>query len=270
MGFLHELYLSEDENTFFNKYGFIARERHVINRTVDFHWHDYFELEIVTDGTGTHFINNNKFPLSCGSAFLLTPSDLHSITGFDDFKVLNICFRGDLLPEKINNFILSNNNLECNLSESELSYILKQIDVIKNINTDFLFDRELVTNIISQIILQILEKTTLTKNVKTSSLTQKTISFMMKNFKKDITLFEVSKEFSVTPKHLGAVFKKSMGISFHEYLNNLRLKFACKLLTSSDISVKEVAFASGYNSVEHFLYVFKKHLKTTPKAFKTF
>lgn len=268
MGFLHELELSDAENRFFNKYRFIAREREVINRTVDFHWHDYFELEIVTKGTGIHMINNQKLPISCGSAFLLTPSDLHSVSGFDDFKVLNICFGSDLLPEKINNFILSN-NIECRLLKTELSYILKQIKDIKNINADFIFEKEFVTNIISEIILRILEKAVLEKNVRSSSLSQKAVSFMMKNFKQDITLFSVAKEFSVTPKHLGAVFKQSMGISFHEYLNNLRLKFACKLLSSSDISVKEVAFASGYNSVEHFLYVFKKHLKTTPKSFKS-
>lgn len=268
MGFLQELNICENESEFLNKYGFIVRTHKVSNRTVDFHWHDYFELEIVTDGSGMHFINNKQNLVSRGDAFLLCPSDLHSISGFDDFKVLNICFLSELLPERINDFILSNNNLECKLTEEDVSYIISQTERIKNVNTDFIFEKDLITNIISQIILDILEKTALQKEVKISSLTQKTVNYMMKNFKHDITLFSVAKEFSVTPKHLGAVFKKSMGVTFHEYLNNLRLKFACGLLSSTDNSVKEIAFASGYNSVEHFLYVFKKQLNTTPKAFK--
>ncbi len=268
LAFLHELKAGGKEGEFLNKYGFVAREHEVINRTVELHWHDYYELEIVTKGNGEHILNNRKYPLRRGNTILLSPADLHSVTGFSDFTVLNIVFRDDLLPQKLNDFILSNGTLECEFSENELSYILGRIDAIGNINPDFLFEKELIKNIISEVILRVFEKSAINQDTKTSPLVQSTVSFMMKHFKEDITIFSVSKEFAVTPKYLGAVFKKNIGISFHDYLNNLRLKFACDLLRNTNSSVKETAFDSGFNSVEHFVYVFKKYLKITPGKFR--
>ena len=268
MAFLHRLGIDGKELEFFNEYDFVAREREVINRTVELHWHDYYELEIITKGTGEHILNDKKYPLKRGNSHLLSPMDLHSVIGFSDFTVLNIIFRDDLLPEKLNDFILLNSTLECEFSEAELSYILERIEVIKKANSDFLFKKELVRNIISEVILRVFEKAPVKKADKTPSLVQNTVSYMKKNFKKDITISNTASHFSVTPKYLGAVFKKSMGVSFHDYLNNLRLKFACDLLLNTTDSVKEIAFACGYNSVEHFLYVFKKYLKLTPKKFR--
>lgn len=268
MSFLHGLNISQNEKNFLDKYGFVIRRHEVINRSIDFHWHDYFELEIVTGGTGLHFIGGKSFSVSSGDGFLLSPADMHAMTGYDDFCILNICFLSSLLPEKITDFILAGGNRQCRFSEEELAHILYQTEKINKIASEFAFKKELVTNIISEIILLILEKTSSDNGNKNSSLTQRAISLMMKDFKKDITLKSISKELSVTPKHLGFVFKQNTGASFHEYLNSLRLKFACGLLLSSSLSVKETAFASGYNSVEHFLYVFKKQLKTTPAEFR--
>lgn len=70
---------------------------------------------------------------------------------------------------------------------------------------------------------------------------------------------------SVTPNYLGMLFSKRMGVSFSDYLNTVRLRVACNLLAQTELSVKEIAFASGYNSFEHFEYTFKKtFLLTTP------
>jgi YesN/AraC family two-component response regulator len=72
----------------------------------------------------------------------------------------------------------------------------------------------------------------------------------------------------VTPNYLGVQFTKKMGISFSDYLNTMRLRYACNLLDSTDLAVKEIAFASGYNSVEHFGYTFKKILGDSPLNYK--
>ena len=61
---------------------------------------------------------------------------------------------------------------------------------------------------------------------------------------------------------------KWTGAGFSEYVNTARIKYACNLLTTTDLSVKEIAFSSGYNSVEHFMYVFKKKTADTPANYR--
>ena len=87
-------------------------------------------------------------------------------------------------------------------------------------------------------------------------------------FLEDITLEELASTAFVTPNYLGALFKKWTGSTFPAYLNTVRLRHACNLLLTTDLSVKEIAFASGYRSVEHFCYTFQKMLRTTPRAFR--
>ena len=68
---------------------------------------------------------------------------------------------------------------------------------------------------------------------------------------------------------MGHLFKTEIGYTFHEHLNILRLKYACRLLWTSDMTVKEIAFASGYSSVEYFQYAFKKTMRITPNQYRT-
>ena len=51
-------------------------------------------------------------------------------------------------------------------------------------------------------------------------------------------------------------------------LGKTNLEYAWSLLESRDMSVGEIAFASGYNSVPYFLYVFKKRSGITPSEYK--
>ena len=97
---------------------------------------------------------------------------------------------------------------------------------------------------------------------------QKTVAYIYKNFKKNLTLKSVAKEMFVTPNYLGIFFRKNMGISFNDYINMLRLKYACNMLMHTEMSVKETGFESGFGSTEYFLYIFKKHLGTTPAKYR--
>ena len=99
-------------------------------------------------------------------------------------------------------------------------------------------------------------------------LIQKAVTYLFLHFRDDVSRLSVSQELHVSVNYLGALFCKSIGVSFREYLNMLRLKYACRLLLSSDLSVKEIAYASGYQTNGHFLRLFKKQLHMTPSEYK--
>lgn len=48
-------------------------------RTVDVHWHDYYELALVVRGEADHEVNGETRTIGPGSAFLLSPADFHAI-----------------------------------------------------------------------------------------------------------------------------------------------------------------------------------------------
>ena len=86
-------------------------------------------------------------------------------------------------------------------------------------------------------------------------------------FSNDIRLSQIAKIYHFNEKYLGRLFIKQTGISFKEYLNEKRLKNACKLLKIGQESIVNIALKSGFNNVTYFNRVFKNKFGITPKEY---
>ena len=234
------------------------------------HWHDYFELEIIADGFGEHIYNNTHYTLKPGSAYLMSYYDFHAIKAKTDMTLVNIHFGEDFIDREIENHISAGiNKFNCDFNANEFKEILVNAEKIKNENeADLPFKDKIVKALLTDIIVRTIRNSDTAQKEEIPPLIQKTVAYIYKNFKKNLTLKSVAKEMFVTPNYLGVFFKKNMGISFNDYINMLRLKYACNMLSHSSLSVKEIGFASGYSSTEYFLYIFKKHLNTTPAKYR--
>lgn len=234
------------------------------------HWHDYFEFELIAEGFGEHTYNNTHYELKPGSAYLMSYYDFHAIKAKTDMTLVNIHFGEDFIDKEIENFISGGiNKFNCEFNENEFKEILSLAEKIKNEEHNSLaFKDVIIKGYLTDIIVRTIRNSHADEDKKIPLLIQKTIAYVYKNFKNNLNLKSVAKEMYVTPNYLGVFFKKSIGISFNDYINMLRLKYACNMLTHSSMSVKEIGFASGYNSTEYFLYTFKKHLGTTPAKYR--
>lgn len=74
------------------------------------------------------------------------------------------------------------------------------------------------------------------------------IHYIEANHRRDISLEETAEEIHLNPSYLSHSFKKETGVTFLQYLNNLRIEKACELLSESDMTVEDIAFKVGYNS----------------------
>lgn len=230
------------------------------------HWHDYFEFEIILSGQIEHTYNGKKYIAERGSAYLLGFYDFHSIAALTDTKLINITFDVSALDQDIADIITTGNgNGVCHFSNDEIEYIKDRISILnKEEKLNCPLSKTLQKGAITEIIILLLRKTITDGTAKIPPLIQRAVSYMHKHFRDELTLQDVSRHLNVTPNHLGASFKKHMKMKFHTYLNIIRLKYACELLSSTEFSIKEIAFESGYSSVEYFLYIFKKHFGETP------
>ena len=73
----------------------------------------------------------------------------------------------------------------------------------------------------------------------------------------------------LSPAHFSHVFKQAVGVSFTRYVQRVRLDVAKRLLTRTDASVSEICFACGFNSMAHFIRVFRALEQTTPSGFRS-
>ncbi len=89
------------------------------------------------------------------------------------------------------------------------------------------------------------------------------------NYDKDISLDDVSRNVDVSPYYFTRLFKEETGLTFLEYLTNIRIEKAKKMLSDSELSMKEICAAVGYSDPNYFSRIFKKNVGVTPTEYKS-
>jgi len=85
----------------------------------------------------------------------------------------------------------------------------------------------------------------------------------------ELGLVETAAHAGLSPAHFSHIFRKEAGIPFTRYVQRVRLDRAKRLLVASESSVSEICFACGFNSLPHFIRVFKAIENTTPGQYRT-
>ena len=88
------------------------------------------------------------------------------------------------------------------------------------------------------------------------------------HYHEPISLGVISSLLNFDKSHFCRVFKKTMGISFVEYLNLVRLDKSKELLRSTEKSITEIAYEVGFATSAYFIKIFKKHNFCTPNMYR--
>ena len=83
-----------------------------------------------------------------------------------------------------------------------------------------------------------------------------------------LSLGEFCHHLGMSERTATKIFSKQLGITFQRLRNNLRMDRAIALLTHTEQSVTEIAFACGFGCLRSFNRVFAEYTKTTPKEFR--
>ena len=253
-----------------DEYGFILHERVIPAGTrYPLHWHEFLEFEIIESGTAEHIYNGKTYVVEPGDAYMMCYYDFHEVTAITDMKLYSIHFGKNMLDAEIGQY-LDFNKFHYHFEEKEAGQIiLRMLELKEETKNRRLFSRQIIEHIISEIVIAMIRKSTVTQISAAPLPVQQAIAYLNEHFLEKITLDELACRLSFSPNYLGHLFKTQIGCTFNDYLNTLRLKYACSLLLSSAISVKEIAYISGYSSVEYFMYAFKKKMHMTPGEYRT-
>ncbi|MDY5697234.1 MAG: AraC family transcriptional regulator [Victivallales bacterium] len=92
--------------------------------------------------------------------------------------------------------------------------------------------------------------------------------FLNNNFQERIDMVSLSKRFHLSQPTLTERFENQYHTSPVKYLKRIRLEHAAWLLRNTETSIKEIAFASGFSSLQSFCFVFKNTYGTSPGLFR--
>lgn len=103
---------------------------------------------------------------------------------------------------------------------------------------------------------------------KNPGITDQVIEYIRRNFRSQLALKEVADRFYVTPSWLGRCLQKAVGMGFRQYVNELRMEEAKRLLTQTDSLIYEIAEEVGFRESKYFISRFTAEMGMSPMEYK--
>lgn len=242
----------------------------VLDYNYPVHCHDFYEIEIIIGGSGTHLLNGNTYKFKKGDVFIIKPTDFHSLTVNGNLIIYNIKFDESLLRNIFSlNSINLNEDYFANLNDEQLDLVLATVKALEyetqNVKE---YNTPMKQILLEYILLSIIRESKKCKTFVQDTQLKNLLAYINRNFKTELRLENVAKILGYTPSYFSSWFHKTIGITYVEYINDLRLSEAKRLLMSTSGSVTEIGFIVGFSSFSGFLKNFKKKYGTTPSKFR--
>ncbi len=269
---------------------------YVVNKTVmpdyyttfPMHWHDEMEIVYVEEGEYVECVDFEEYHVIKGDIVLVNPSVLHSFRQFENKRTV---FRSIIFNM---NLLTGNSTDACSIKYfvpfTENSFISPV--VITPDDPHYSRIQERVLNMISVYdekgdcfeiklkaevygLFYILFKDVFVNEMGDSSIRDITtknikiiIDYINENYMKNITIDELAGTVSLSKHYFMRFFKKYMGMTCIEYINDYRLNIASNLLLTTRVHITEVAASIGITNLSYFNRIFKKKFHMTPKEYR--
>ena len=243
----------------------------------DKHIHQDWEIFTVTHGNATDIINDTSYAFKPCSFTLLGPQHTHQQTAEEPITRLDLCISCESFEKYCNEFYpglyaeLLSNKKPVTITTSVETYheVVQRFYNVENIRR---IDREIGRHISHSIVLYLLGF-----YLENKSKTNEHIDFdWFANFIKKINnpavfskkVEDIIGETGYSHAHFLILFKKYSGKTLIDYLTNIRLSYAKRLLSYTDMSIIEIAESVGYTNHSFFSQKFKSRYKTSPSEYR--
>lgn len=224
------------------------------------HIHDHFELEFVVEGNGICTVDGVAHVYDKNTLSLLSPMHVHSLSA-SNIELFSILFGSADIILPVWDYRIP---LFVKLSDHDAAFVYQLLDEMLSVYKQNQTYAKLLFNCVLEKIVHIGG----VPNNAASSPINNAVIYLLENFRKEITLEKTAKLFGLSACYLSDLFAKQIGMNFKEYLDSLRFSYACSLLNTSDLPVKEVCVESGFSDYANFTRRFKQKYNTTPREYR--
>jgi AraC-like DNA-binding protein len=258
----------------------------------DFYPHHHNELEIAyfRSGRGIYSITGYEYPIESGDIFIFSNNEIHKITYVDPdivTEALNIHFLPRLLlgasedgePDLSRIFLNRRagftNRINREIAGSAYNEICSALlEIEQEMNEKKLGYTLLARQNLIRALVLILRSC----NIIAANSDQKAranvagiaaaLKYIDENFQSDLTLCELCNVVRMSRSNFERLFGKYVGVSVGEYIKRRRIDCALSLLRTTNMTVLDIALASGYHNTANFNKQFKAVTGKTPREYR--
>ena len=281
-------------------YFFKDNQRVHIHLSTDFpeyvgvmHKHEFIEVVYILSGSSTHFVGEKSYKVNSGDVVLINSGVPHRFCPCEDggkFVAYDLMFTPDFIDStaiEMSDFnSLKNSFLFYSLFPKD-SNALPDLFVRNTKLTNYgeIFNRiyneygsrekgftQIIRAYSIELIIKIFRDIERGGAAILSAENKKTVenalSFIRENYNSKISVGDIASQVFLSPDYFRKLFKRVTGISVINYIHKMRLDKACSLLKTTDLSIKDICYQTGYTDLQAFYKTFKKALGTTPQNYR--
>ena len=254
------------------------------------HWHEEIEVIIVLDGSCDYRINLDSFVINKGDILIIDSQSLHSLTSIPNQNMTwaSFVFNINMLKSSNTDGVLVKYIAPLLNHQHQLPIIIKDnidcyskiFDVIENIiycyyEKDIAYELEL-KSLLFKFFSLLYKNDLIEKHQDKNSLTINTtdkikliLNYINDHYSEDISINTLAELCEYSEYHFMRFFKKHIGLTCIQYINNLRLEKSSILLTSTNNAIMDISLEVGFDNLSYFNKLFKRKYNLTPKEFRT-
>ena len=230
----------------------------------EIHTHNHYEMTLYDSFKGAICVNGKTVDTEGGVATLIAPFDFHEIKVEDslDANYIKISFSSNVPKGNAKNFsaILKNPNAH--------GFARALFEEIANNIRNAPYAETLIECAIGMFFEKGKEILPIHRTTG-QKISKDAVAYINDRLSENISLEKAAKHLAVTPQYLSRVFKASLGVNFSRYLISVRLRYAERLMQSSENTLTEICFLSGFENFSHFSRSFKKQYGVSPRRYRT-
>ena len=230
------------------------------------HRHREIELILMLKGKSRAIVNGNAYELSAGDALIVFPNHLHQFVSTVEEDYILMLIPSNIYSdysESIEGHRPINPIIE-NAAQNKTVLTLAEICMESNDKYAYQCRKFLIGAILGMVLKEV--KLTPVHTDKTAM--ERILDYCENNYRERITLDSMARELFLSKFYISRLFTDELGVSFCSYINSLRIEETVKLLTTTDMSITDICFDTGFSSTRTFNRVFYDRIGVSPKEYR--
>ena len=235
------------------------------------HLHYHVEIVYLRDGYAKAYIDSDTFELNAGDLLVVFPNKIHR---FEDAIGKNkydlFIVNPDIAPEISNRIAAENPHDPVIRGVSANKRMMALIEILREADSFPQSCRQTLMNgYFLSFFAEMLDMMP-TRSIKPdeNQAMRAVVQYCSNNFTKELSLSILEEELHLSKYYISHLFGDKMGIRFNDYINSLRISESCRLLRATNMSITEIADASGFGTLRTFNRSFIKQLGTSPSEYR--
>ena len=235
------------------------------------HLHKSIECVLVTKGSLAIGIGPELYEMKEGDFAVVFPDLIHHYQVFDEngCRAIYLYIDPSLVTTYLETLqqqcpktpVISKKNVD-----EDILYALKSLLRQRHSKTDLMLQQAFAQIILARSLpwFELIERMTIGKN----DIVYQAVNYIAANFRNPISLTSMANDLGYSPYTLSRVFSGTFHKNFNQYLNEIRLEYACSLLLYTNQTITDIYMNAGFESQRTFNRVFLEEYRMSPRDYR--